>query len=46
MTHGFPTLQEVLAMHDTLIDEFGGAPGVRDEGALASALVCPQLGYY
>ncbi len=46
MTHGFPTLQEVLAMHDTLIDEFGGAPGVRDDGALASAIMRPQLGYY
>ena len=33
-------------MHDTLIDEFGGAPGVRDDGALASAIMRPQLGYY
>ena len=38
MTHGFPTLQEVLAMHDAQIAEF--------DGALASALVRPQLGYY
>ena len=38
MTHGFPTLQEVLAIHDAQIAEF--------DGALASALVRPQLGYY
>ena len=24
----------------------GGAPGVRDDGALASAIMRPQLGYY
>ena len=33
-------------MHDSLIDEFGGSLGIRDEGALASALMRPQLGYY
>ena len=33
-------------MHDALIDAFGGASGIRDEGALASALMRPQLGYY
>ena len=33
-------------MHDALIDAFGGASGILDEGALASALMRPQLGYY
>ena len=33
-------------MHEALIATFGGARGVRDEGALASALMRPQLGYY
>ena len=37
MTHDFPTLQEILAIHDAQIAEF--------DGALASALVRPQLGY-
>ena len=46
MTHDFPTLPEVIAMHSSLIDEFGGARGIRDEGALASALMRPQIGYY
>ena len=39
MTHDFPTIQEVLVMHDALISAFGGIPGVRDEGALAAALM-------
>lgn len=46
MTHDFPTMEEVIAMHEALIVAFGGEPGVRDEGALASALMRPQLGYY
>ena len=46
MTHDFPTLQEILAIHQVLISEFGGAQGIRDEGALLSALMRPQLGYY
>jgi len=29
---------EVLAMHQLMIDEFGGSHGLRDEGALESAL--------
>jgi len=40
------TLAEVLAFHELLIEEFGGAPGVRDLGALESALFRPRTGYY
>ncbi len=46
MTHDFPSLAEVLLLHASLIDEFGGAPGIRDQGALESALARPQMGYY
>ena len=46
MTHDFPTLPEVIAMHSSLTDEFGGARGIRDEGALASALMRPQMAHY
>ena len=46
MTHNFPTLEELLAIHTALIAEFGGSPGLRDGGALESALMRPQLGYY
>jgi death on curing protein len=34
--------ETVLAMHDLLIAEFGGAAGIRDEGLLDSALSRPQ----
>ena len=46
MTHTYPSIQEVIALHDALIDLFGGARGIRDEGALASAIMRPQIGYY
>ena len=42
----FPTIEEVLAMHDDLIAQFGGSPGLRDMGALESAVARPQMGYY
>jgi death on curing protein len=38
---------EVLAIHDRLLALHGGAPGVRDEGLLSSALARPrQLAAY
>ena len=40
------TIAEVLAFHDVLIDEFGGSKGIRDLGALESALFRPRTGYY
>lgn len=40
------TLGEVLVMHEELISLYGGADGVRDMGALESALFRPQTGYY
>lgn len=46
MNHDFPTILEVVTIHSVLIEEFGGTPGIRDQGALASALMRPQLGYY
>ena len=33
--------QSVLAIHDVLLAEFGGAPGIRDESLLESALARP-----
>lgn len=36
----------MLAIHAILIDEFGGADGVRDLGALEAAVFRPQTGYY
>ena len=40
------SVDEALAIHDALIERFGGASGVRDLGLLESALFRPQTGYY
>jgi death on curing protein len=39
-------LADVLGMHAVLIARYGGAPGLRDAGALDAALFRPQSGYY
>ena len=46
MSYDYPEIGEAIAIHDALIQEFGGTVGIRDEGALAAALMRPQLGYY
>ena len=40
------TVVDALDLHRQLIDLFGGSHGVRDMGALESALFRPQSGYY
>ena len=40
------TVIEVLAIHAMVIERFGGADGIRDVGALESAVFRPQTGYY
>ncbi len=40
------TAVEVLTMHYILIERYGGSHGLRDAGALDSALYRPQSGYY
>ena len=35
-----------MLIHDGAIREFGGSLGLRDMGALESALFRPQIGYY
>ena len=42
----YPTVEETLAVHAKLIMRFGGSHGIRDRGALESALARPQIGYY
>jgi death-on-curing protein len=37
---------DALFFHTRLIDRYGGATGIRDLGALESALHRPQTGYY
>ena len=42
----FLTLDEAIAIHERLIEVFGGPAGIRDPGLLESALYRPQTGYY
>lgn len=42
----YPAIDEVLIAHSRLIARFGGMDGLRDRGALESALARPQTGYY
>jgi len=42
----YPTVDDAIATHARLIARFGGSPGLRDRGALESALARPQSGYY
>jgi len=42
----YPTADEAIAVHARLIAKFGGSLGIRDRGALESALARPQTGYY
>src|ERR1700731_161047 len=40
------TVAEVIAIHHHQIEEYGGMHGLRDQGALESAVFRPQTGYY
>lgn len=42
----FLGLDELEAIHQRLIERFGGTAGMRDRGLLDSALHRPQSGYY
>ena len=39
-------LNDVLFIHAVLLERYGGSPGLRDAGALDSAIARPQMGYY
>ena len=41
----FLTLEDVLALHDELIQRYGGTPRLRDAGLLEAALAMPQAGF-
>jgi death on curing protein len=42
----YVTTADALFFHKQLIERYGGAAGIRDAGALESALHRPQTGYY
>lgn len=41
----FPTIEEVVAIHDRLIEIGGGSPGIRDIGLLHSAVERPKTSF-
>jgi death on curing protein len=45
MTPRFLDLVEVLEIHESRIELYGGRPGVRDLGLLQSALAQPSAGF-
>ena len=40
------TKDEIVVIHNNLIDEFGGLHGIRENNSLESAVMRPQSGYY
>lgn len=42
----YPSVDEALLIHQRVLFRFGGTSGVRDTGALESAISRPQSGYY
>jgi death-on-curing protein len=42
----YVSVADALFVHIQLIERYGGATGIRDAGALESALHRPQTGYY
>ena len=45
MEIAFLTLEDILALHNELIQRYGGTPGLRDAGLLEAALAMPQAGF-
>jgi death on curing protein len=45
MEIAFLTLDDVLSLHDELVQRYGGAPGLRDAGLLEAVLAMPQAGF-
>lgn len=41
----FLTMEDVLLLHEELIRNYGGRPGLRDAGLLEAALAMPQAGF-
>jgi len=40
------SFEQVIEIHDALIEKFGGLPGFRDKGLLESALAAPMLAVF
>ena len=42
----YPSVEDLMLMHEVLVNKFGGSPGIRDKNALEAALYRIQSGYY
>ncbi len=45
MARDYLTVADVLGLHAVLMQRYGGAPGIRDPGALEATLFRPQTVY-
>lgn len=45
MTTNYPTIEEVIFIHDRIIEESGGSKGIRDLDLLQSAVGRPQVSF-
>ena len=45
MEIAFLTMEDVLALHEELIQHYGGSPRLRDAGLLEAAPAMPQAGF-
>ena len=40
------SLEQIIELHDALIDKFGGLLGIREKGLLESALAAPTMAVF
>jgi death on curing protein len=45
-TPDFLEINDILSIHQILLEQFGGMPGIRDEGLLESAVSQPQATFF
>lgn len=41
----YPDVEQIIALHSIIIEASGGSDGLRDKGALESAVAQPQMGF-
>ena len=46
MSRDFLTTDDILEIHNVLVEQYGGTAGIRDMSGLEAAVFRPQSGYY
>jgi len=41
----YPSLEQIVGLHELIVAETGGSPGIRDHGAVESAVAQPQAAF-